>query len=228
MKVFTIVGIRSSGKTTTVTQLVEEFRKRGKHVGTVKSIFCPTFSIDDAKSNTSRHRKSGAEIICAKAKGETALIIPKAMNNTEILSYYRDMDIVILEGDYLVPLPRLVAAHSEDDAAPRINNLTLALVGRIGNTHKEALGLPVFSPLADISALADLIELQVPNIEPEDIGEELPQVPGVTGTTFCQCGCNKHQKKSIENQRVTAYVDGKELKLTSQQISMLLAIDAQA
>lgn len=46
MKIITIVGIRKSGKTSTVTALVEAIRRRGKRVGTCKTVFCPTFSMD--------------------------------------------------------------------------------------------------------------------------------------------------------------------------------------
>ncbi len=227
MKVFTIVGIRSSGKTTTVTRLTEEFKSRGKRVGTVKSIYCPTFSIDNAGSNTYRHRLSGAEIICAKAKAETAFVFPRPMSNAQLLSYYQDMDIVILEGDYLAPVPRLVAAHGEEDASPRINSLTLALVGRIANTQKEVLGLPAFSPLTDIAALADFLEERVADITPNDIGADLPDVPGVTGDGFCQCGCRKHAKKPAAVKHVTAYVDGKELTLNKEQEALLLSLSGE-
>ena len=34
MKIITIVGIRKSGKTSTVTALIEAIRRRGKRVGT--------------------------------------------------------------------------------------------------------------------------------------------------------------------------------------------------
>ena len=52
MIICAIVGVRKSGKTTTVTGLVRELKARGHRVGTVKSVFCPEFSIDTPGSNT--------------------------------------------------------------------------------------------------------------------------------------------------------------------------------
>lgn len=76
MKLLTIVGIRKSGKTSTVTALIEEIRRRGKTVGTCKTVFCPTFSMDQPKSNTARHTRAGANLVCARARHETALLYP--------------------------------------------------------------------------------------------------------------------------------------------------------
>lgn len=66
MRIITVVGIRKSGKTSTVTALVEEIRRRGRTVGTCKSVFCPTFSIDKPQSNTARHLRAGAALVCAR------------------------------------------------------------------------------------------------------------------------------------------------------------------
>jgi molybdopterin-guanine dinucleotide biosynthesis protein MobB len=222
MKVFCVVGIRASGKTTTLTRLAEEFRRRGRSVGTVKSIYCPTFTMDDPKSNTFRHRRAGAEIICARAKGETTLMFPRPMGNSEILSHYRDMDIVILEGDYLAPVPRLVAAHGPEDAQPRINDRTLAVVGRAAAGQKEVLNLPAFDPLSDIGALADFLEARVPQADLAALDRELPQVPGVTGDAFCQCGCLKHAK-AAGGEAVSLTVGGEPLALTPEQRRLVLS-----
>ena len=36
MKVFSVVGVRKSGKTTVVTKLIKEFKKRGYRVGSTE------------------------------------------------------------------------------------------------------------------------------------------------------------------------------------------------
>ena len=56
MKVFQIVGVRKSGKTTTVERLIGKLKQKGYSVGTVKCINCPVFSLDgNTGSNTARH-----------------------------------------------------------------------------------------------------------------------------------------------------------------------------
>ena len=226
MKVFSIVGIRKSGKTSTVTALVQAMRARGKRVGTCKTVFCPTFSIDQPGSNTARHAAAGAQLVCARAKHETALIYPQALPLSRVLALYEGFDYVLLEGDYLAPVPRLVAAHAEADALPRQNDLTIGFVGRVSRKPEIDLPLPRFDALTDADALLDFIDAHVPDIAPSPaLDEPLPPVEGVTDDGFCQCGCHHHQKKQDE---VQVTVGGKALALTDEQRALLLSWAAEA
>ena len=225
MKIVTIVGIRKSGKTSTVTALVEAIRRRGKKVGTCKTVFCPTFSIDKPTSNTMRHRRAGSELVCSRAKGETAFLYPEKLPLSKVLESYKGCDYVLLEGDYFAPVPRIVCAHNDIDAAPRTNSRTFAYAGRISEKPEIELALPRFNPLTDegADALLDLIDAKIPDIMPCSLlDEDLPPVSGVTGDDFCQCGCHHHQKKQ-EGERVQVTVDGKALTLTHEQRELLLS-----
>lgn len=221
MKVITVVGIRQSGKTSTVEALIRAIRRRGLRVGTCKTVFCPTFSIDKPKSNTARHLQAGSALVCARAKRETSFIRPEAMALSDVLRAFAGFDYVLLEGDYLSPVPRLVAAHTQADALPRTNALTLAYVGRVGAKPEIELPLPRFNALEDADALLDMLEASVPDVEiTATLDVPLPPVPGVTDDGFCQCGCHHHQKR--EN-AVSVSIGGRELKLTAQQEETLLA-----
>ena len=220
MKVCAIVGIRKSGKTSTVTALVEAIRGRGLRVGTCKTVFCPTFSMDQPGSNTARHAAAGAELVCARAKRETALIYPQALPLSAVLSRYEGFDYVLLEGDYLAPVPRLVAAHAEADALPRMNEHTICFVGRVSRAEVE-LPLPRFDALENADALLDFIDEHVPDVTlSEALDVPLPPVEGVTDDGFCQCGCHHHQKKRDE---IQVTVGGKALSLTEAQRAQVLA-----
>lgn len=222
MKLLTIVGIRKSGKTSTVTALIEEIRRRGKTVGTCKTVFCPTFSMDQPKSNTARHTRAGANLVCARARHETALLYPEALPLSRLLESYAGFDYVLLEGDYLSPVPRLVAAHTPEDALPRMNDLTLAFVGRISTTGAE-LPLPCFNALTDSAALLDFIDAHVPDVTPGPaLDEPLPPVAGVTDDGFCQCGCHHHLKKQ-ESASVQVTIDGETFPLTKEQQAQIRA-----
>ena len=225
MKIVTIVGIRKSGKTSTVTALIEAIRRRGKKVGTCKTVFCPTFTIDKPTSNTMRHRRAGSELVCSRAKGETAFLYPEALPLSKILESYKGCDYVLLEGDYFAPVPRIVCAHQEEDALLRMNTRTLAFSGRISEKPEIELALPRFNPLTEegADALLDLIDAKIPDIMPcSMLDEDLPPVSGVSGDDFCQCGCHHHQKKQ-EGDRVQVTVDGKALTLTAEQRELLLS-----
>lgn len=225
MKIVTIVGIRKSGKTSTVTALIEAIRRRGKKVGTCKTVFCPTFTIDKPTSNTMRHRRAGSELVCSRAKGETAFLYPEALPLSKVLESYKGCDYVLLEGDYFAPVPRIVCAHNDIDALPRTNSRTFAYAGRISEKPEIELSLPHFNPLTEegADALLDLIDEKIPDIVPCSLlDQELPPVSGVTGDDFCQCGCHHHQKKQ-EGERVQVMIDGKALALTSEQRELLLS-----
>ena len=45
-------------------------------MGTVKSVFCPEFTLDTSDSNTWRHREAGADLVCVKGKKETDILLP--------------------------------------------------------------------------------------------------------------------------------------------------------
>lgn len=228
MKIITIVGIRKSGKTSTVTALVEAIRRRGKRVGTCKTVFCPTFSMDKPTSNTAKHRRAGSELVCARAKFETTFLYPEALPLSKILDQYKGCDYVLLEGDYHAPVPRIVCAHLAEDALLRMNSRTLAFSGRISQKEEIELPLPRFNALDNADALLDYIDEKIPDIYPcALLDEELPSVAGVTDDGFCQCGCH-HQEKKQEQGAVQVLVDGKELKLTKEQREMLLAWAAEA
>ena len=221
MKIITIVGIRKSGKTSTVTALIEAIRRRGQRVGTCKTVFCPTFSIDQPTSNTARHARSGAQLVCARAKHETAFICPEALALSEILRAYAGFDYVLLEGDYLSPVPRLVAAHAQEDALARMNDLTLAFVGRVSTRPEIELPLPRFNALEDVQALLRFIDEHVPDMQPSPaLDAPLPPVAGVTDDGFCQCGCHHHQQKQ---DAVQVTVGGKALTLSEEQRAQVLA-----
>ena len=223
MKIITIVGIRKSGKTSTVTSLIEAIRRRGKKVGTCKTVFCPTFSMDKSTSNTAKHRRAGSELVCARARFETTFLYPEALPLSRILEAYKDCDYVLLEGDYYAPVPRIVCAHLEEDALMRMNSRTLAFSGRISQKPEIELPLPRFNALDNADALLDYIDAKIPDIMPcALLDEPLAPVPGVTDDGFCQCGCHHHEKKQ-EKESVQVLFEGKEIKLTAEQRAMVLS-----
>lgn len=228
MKIITIVGIRKSGKTSTVIALIEAIRRRGKRVGTCKTVFCPTFSMDTSTSNTARHRRAGSELVCARARFETTFLYPEALPLSRILEAYRDCDYVLLEGDYAAPVPRIVCAHQAEDAMPRMNSRTLAFAGRISQKPEIELPLPRFNALENADALLDFIDEKIPDIQPcALLDEPLPPVAGVTDDGFCQCGCHHHEKKQ-EKDTLQVFVGGDEITLNAGQRAAILALLKEA
>ncbi|MBR4502369.1 MAG: molybdopterin-guanine dinucleotide biosynthesis protein B [Clostridia bacterium] len=215
MKIVTVVGIRASGKTSLIEVLVRELTARGKKVGTVKTVFCPTFHMDKPGSNTYRHTRAGAGLVTVRAEGETSLLFPRKMSPSEVYENYCGFDWVLAEGDYQLPAARIVTAHREEDARERVNPMTLAFSGKLADSRQELYGLKVYHYERDISALCDLMEEKVEDTEdPEKLDESLNGEDLALSRAYCAVGCRGHREKK-EGVRVT--VDGVPLSLSPEQ-----------
>lgn len=123
--------------------------KRGFTVGTVKTINCPMFSMEEKESsNTFRHKKAGADVVCASAKGETAFIYARGMDRSRIFEKM-GTDYLILEGDYQADVPRIVCAHNEREVMERKNEFTFLVSGRIADSCSRVCGVEAVSAYKD-------------------------------------------------------------------------------
>lgn len=213
MKICTIVGVRKSGKTTTVTGLIKELKKRGYRVGTVKSVFCPEFSLDTSDSNTWRHREAGADLVCVKGKKETDILLPAESSG----NFYEKLpvDFLLLEGEYELCVPRIICAHKDAEVQERLTEETIAIAGRLAGEKKTYGGFRVYHSVEEIHALADLLETL------PDAKFPLKKRPMFQkAAAFCQCGCHKAEKKLVEKKKLTAHparTDRKHIFLTGEK-----------
>ena len=63
MKVFSVIGLTKSGKTTTIENIIKELRKRNYTVGSVKEIHFEKFKMDVDGTNTHRHKMAGSQLV---------------------------------------------------------------------------------------------------------------------------------------------------------------------
>ena len=155
-----IAGWKKSGKTTLVTRLIAELTSRGIKVATVKHAH-HAFQIDDAETDSARHRRAGASQVAVVSRDRWAVIrelegAPEP-DLAEVISWLDPCDLVIVEGYKLSSIPKIEARRS--DAAGRE-----PLAGKVPNViaiaadHavSDAPGLPTF-PLDDVGRIADFI-----------------------------------------------------------------------
>ena len=160
MKVFTVVGITLSGKTTTIENIIKELRKRGYSVGSVKEIHYEKFQIDTEGTNTYRHKEAGSQLVTARGFHETDILFQEKLNIHDILKFY-NYDYVVLEGVSDGSFPKIIAASSEEEVLERLDDNTFAISGRLANKIKDFKGLPVINAIEDVEKLVDLIEEKV-------------------------------------------------------------------
>ncbi len=160
MRVFSIVGVSKSGKTTVAEAVIAELRRRNYSVGSVKDIHFEGFAIDQEGTNTHRHKMAGAELVTARGLHETDILFQSRLSLPDILRFY-DQDFVILEGAYDFKGPGLITACVETEIDERWWDNVIAVTGRIAGRLCEYKGLTVINALTDVVGLTDLIEQTV-------------------------------------------------------------------
>lgn len=213
VKVFQAVGVRKSGKTTTVENLVRLLKKDGLRVGTVKCINCPMFAIEEGRdSNTERHRRAGADVVVAFGRNETDFIYPGKQDLNDILETLSGdgLDYCIVEGGYEYDLPRIVCFRNPDEISDRITGKTFALSG-VGTDGAGSgippgtltSGFPALSALTHSRELLDLVLSRVPDLV-------LP-VPGIPRPASCRSfcrGCAGHSGRTTVKKEVYLEMNG--------------------
>lgn len=181
MKVFSVIGITQSGKTTTIENIIKELKKRRYTVGSVKDIHFEKFAIDKEGTNTHRHKMAGSELVTARGYYETDILFPKRLSVESMLRFY-SQEYVVLEGVDDTNAPKIVTAHNIEGIDAKLDDTVFAISGRISNEIQEYKGIPVINSINNIEKLVDLIE--------EKVYEKLPEFPDECCSA---CGYNCRQ-----------------------------------
>lgn len=210
MRVIMVKGFSKTGKTTTVTKIIEELRRRGYSVGTVKDIHFEDFAMDHPGTDTYKHAAAGAQRVTALGERETDILFSRRMDIAAVLKYYKE-DFVILEGDSGADCPVILTGAKEEDIEKRMSDRVIAISGLIAEKMDSYKGLPVINCLKEVEKMADLIEKATAKEKEEtDVvltidGVEIPMVPFVKNTL-----------KNVVVGAVKAldgYEEGKEIKI---------------
>ena len=154
-----IAGWKNSGKTTLATRLIAELTRRGLRIASIKHAH-HAFRIDDAETDSARHRRAGAAQVAIVSAKRWALVseLAGAPEPTfdEVIAHLGPCDLVIVEGYKSAPIPKIetrrgAAAHTAPLADADPNVIAIAADYPI-----EGPRPPAFS-LDDIAGIADFI-----------------------------------------------------------------------
>ncbi|MDD4437315.1 MAG: molybdopterin-guanine dinucleotide biosynthesis protein B [Tissierellia bacterium] len=215
MKVFSVIGITKSGKTTTIENIIKELRKRNYTVGSVKEIHFEKFKMDLEGTNTHRHKMAGSQLVTARGAYETDVLFQKQLSMNEILSFYNH-DFVILEGVRDTCIPKIVTAHDVEGIQDRMDETTFAISGKISNSMTEYEGIPVINSITEIEKMVDIIEEKVFDRLP-DMKDECCQKCGYTCTELS----SKILKGEAERRDCILTEQSVILKINGQEITMV-------
>jgi len=110
--VVSIVGRKNSGKTTLIEGIIQELKKRGYRVGTIKhhSHDLELEDIDREGKDTYKHQLCGADAVVLSAPNKLMLFqIAKESQQIDDISrtYLQSMDIILTEGYKLEDKPKI-------------------------------------------------------------------------------------------------------------------------
>lgn len=125
MKIIGVAGTKNTGKTTLVTHIIAELKKRGFHVGSVKHAHG---ELDVEGRDTWQHKNAGAELVVGTGN-ETFFNFSHSMELEEILAimkYIKNLDFVVLEGFKHSPYAKIATSDyetSESDSSTIIKTV---------------------------------------------------------------------------------------------------------
>jgi molybdopterin-guanine dinucleotide biosynthesis protein B len=154
-----IAGWKNSGKTTLVTRLVAELTARGFRVATVKHAH-HDFQIDDAETDSARHRRAGAAQVAVVSRRRWALV--RELGNDpepsleETIARLAPCDIVVVEGYKRAPIRKIETRRRAAARATPLAESDPNVIAVASDYPCEAAGRPVLA-LDDAAAIADFI-----------------------------------------------------------------------
>jgi molybdopterin-guanine dinucleotide biosynthesis protein B len=154
-----VAGWKNSGKTTLVTRLVAELTARGYRVATVKHAH-HDFQIDDAETDSARHRRAGAQQVAIVSPRRWAVVREledePEPSLADTIARLDPCDLVVVEGYKGAPIPKIEARRSASAKVERLADRDPTVIAIAADHACEGRGRPVFA-IDDIAGMADLI-----------------------------------------------------------------------
>ena len=154
-----VVGaMRHVGKTTILTKILMEMKRRGLTVGTIKHIGSRSkFDLPDGK-DTGKHLKAGSSVTLAVTSSEIITIrkdLPATLESA-LRQMPKELDYILVEGFRESKYPKIVAASSKAEDLPETRGDIIAVVldGKRMLRNVTGDGAERFK----VSVLVDLIE----------------------------------------------------------------------
>ncbi len=214
MKAFSIIGYHRTGKTTLVVNLLEELKKRGYKVASIKDIHRADFTMEKEDSNSQKHLKASENVVFARGLKETHQIWKRQLSLNEMLSHL-DADFVIVEGMKKSPLPKILCAEDEQQLNELCDDTVFAVSGNYAEENSEFKKLPTYPTTTNIEKLVDLIEEKV-----------FPKLPLKENCKACKLSCREMtaqilQGNKTRNDCATEKYFGIRLKVNAQDIELV-------
>jgi molybdopterin-guanine dinucleotide biosynthesis adapter protein len=154
-----IAGWKKSGKTTLAERLIAEFTRRGLKVASVKHAH-HNFRVDDAETDSARHRRAGASQVAIVSAKRWALIAElegaPEPDLTQVIAQLDRCDLVIVEGYKSAPIPKIEVRRRAALGTEPLADKDPGVIAIAADHAADGQGRPVFA-LDEVVAIADFV-----------------------------------------------------------------------
>ena len=164
MKIFSVIGLHNSGKTTAVECLIRYIKAQNQTVSSIKDIHAEGFTMEKEGSNSQRHLLASGSQVFARGAHETYLIWNRQLTLEEMISHV-NTEWLIIEGMNEEPLPKIIAAKNIEEIEQLLDEHVFAITGPFSEEFDSYKGIPAINARTDISLLGDLVLRKFKNIK---------------------------------------------------------------
>lgn len=149
-----ISGVKNSGKTTLIERILPKLKEKGLRCATVKHDG-HDFDCDIEGTDTFKHRKAGAFGTAIFSKNKFMVIKEqKDTSEEELISYFSDADIILLEGFKYSDYPKIeIVRKGNSSCSVGIKETILAIATDIDDFNEDVNIID----LNDIDSIVNLI-----------------------------------------------------------------------
>lgn len=152
--VFAVSGVKNSGKTTLIEKIIPKLKEHGLKVATIKHDG-HDFEGDVEGTDTYKHKRAGAYGTAIFSKNKFMII--KDQKDTleeELMLYFKDSDVIILEGFKYSDYPKLEIVRKGNSECSVCRKETLLAI--VSDMDIKVEGIKILD-LNDIDKIADFL-----------------------------------------------------------------------
>jgi len=162
--VISIVAMQSgTGKTTLIENLIKVFKRKKYRLGILKHD-AHKFEIDYEGKDTWRFAQAGADQVMISSKTKIALVekLEQEKNITELISSFKNVDLIIIEGFKNNNYPKIEVHRKEINSQLVFGNPLFATNTFLAIASDEPLKINIpLLDLNDVNSIADFIEKKI-------------------------------------------------------------------
>ncbi len=138
--VLAISGVKNSGKTTLIENLIPILKSKGLTVSTIKHDG-HDFEPDVPNTDTYKHRKSGANGVAIFSNNRFMVTKECKTDERELIAFFKDSDIILLEGFKNSDYPKIEIVRGENSKEMVCSKNVVAVVSDVVVGRENVFGV---------------------------------------------------------------------------------------